>query len=90
VKEAKAPAKKREKAKPIFESAEFKIHCVLDKVTKCWRAFKASDTGVYAGKAEKLVDSHVHCFGRDVGFIGSNSEHTELDNHLKKFKNVFN
>jgi hypothetical protein len=37
VKEAKAPAKKKEKAKPIFGSAEFRIHRVLDNVTTRWR-----------------------------------------------------
>jgi hypothetical protein len=84
VKEAKAPAKKKEKAKPIFGSAEFRIHCVLDNVTKRWRAFRTSDTGVYKGKAEKLDDSRVHRFGRDLGFIDSDTEHVELDNHLKK------
>jgi hypothetical protein len=84
VKEAKAPAKKKEKAKPIFGSAEFRIHRVLDKVTKRWRASVTSDIGVYTGKAEKLVDSRVHRFGRDVGFIDSDTEHVELDNHLQK------
>jgi hypothetical protein len=56
----------------------------LEKVTKHWRASATSDTGVYTGKAEKLVDSRVHRFGRDVGFIDSNTEHVELDNHLQK------
>jgi hypothetical protein len=39
---------------------------------------------------KKLVGSHVHHFGRDVGlFIDSDSDHTELDEHLKKIKTVF-
>jgi hypothetical protein len=75
VKETKAPAKKKEKARPIFGSAEFRIHPVLDKVTKSWRASVTSDIGVYTGKAEKLV----------VGFIeDSDTEHVELDNYLQK------
>jgi hypothetical protein len=85
VKEAKAPAKKKEKAKPISGSAEFRIHRVLDKVTRRWRASVTSNIGVYTGKAEELVDSRVHRFGRDVGFIDSNTEHiVELDNDLQK------
>jgi hypothetical protein len=87
VKEAKASAKKKEKAKPIFGSAEFRIHRLLDKVTKRWRASVTSNTGVYTGKAEKLVDSRVHRFGRVVGCIGSATgsatEHVELDDHLQ-------
>jgi hypothetical protein len=43
-----------------------------------------SDTGVLMGKAEKLVDSRVHRFGRDVGFTNSNTEHVEVDNHLQE------
>ena len=88
MKEAKAPAKKKEKAKPIFGSAEFRIHRVLDKVMKRWRASVTSDIGVYTGKAEKLVDSRVHRFGRDVGFIDSDTEHVELDNHLQKVRKM--
>jgi hypothetical protein len=85
VKEVKAPATKKEKAKPVFGSAELRIDPVLDNMTKCWRAFtKTSNTGLYTQKVEKLVDSPVHLFGRDVGFIDSDTEHVELDNHLKK------
>jgi hypothetical protein len=76
VKETKVPAKKQEKAKPIFGSAEFRIHGVLDKVTKRWRASVTRDIRVYTGKG-------VHRFGRDVGFINSDTEHVELDNHLQ-------
>jgi hypothetical protein len=43
-----------------------------------------SDIEVCTGKAEKLVDSRVHRFDRDVGFIDSDTEHVELDDHLQK------